>query len=498
MTSRLIIIALFICLSISSTVYSQILPQEGQALHYRIIGFSFPKSNQAKSYTLQIAQGSFTDSNNFNKNIVTTITAKTNRIVAQGPAFGAAYTWRVRANTKQITSNTPTTYFHFTTLTIPEVDSTLFRLNIITPAKKYTDAFILADGNKVMYNMQGQPVWFLPDLNGKNTKDVPLADIKLSPTYSLTCLLNNFPYEITYNGDIIWFAPNDGRVSGDTAERYHHEFTKLHNNHYMALGNVMAPPFLPADKATPNIMFGTLMEYDEHGKVIWSWKSAPYFQHNDFKYFTPANVPPNSPKGALDPHENGFYFDEKNKNIYISCKNISRIVKVHYPTGKITNAYGERFKPNTACKDDYYFSHQHNPCISSDGNLMVFNNGTHVFKPGIPSLIMFKEGKDQSNSLQKIWEFDFKKECNFSEKISGGGSFFELPDKNFFVTTGQAFGEFFIISRDKKIIWRAIHQKKNIEKNTWETISNYRASIIVSKKDLEKLIWQTNKKALPK
>jgi hypothetical protein len=336
-------------------------------------------------------------------------------------------------------------------------------------------------------------------MNGKNNKDAPLADLKLSPSYSLTCLLNNFPYEINYNGDILWFAPNDGKVIGDSAERYHHEFTKLHNNHYMALGNVMAPPFLPANSTTPNIMFGTLMEYDEHGKVIWSWKSAPYFQHNDFKDFIPSNLPPNSIKGALDPHENAFYFNEKTKFIYLSCKNISRIVKVQYPSGIVVNAYGERFKPKTKSNDDYYYSHQHNPIINSDGNLMVFNNGTHGFKPGTPTLIMFKEGNAHTNRLQKIWEYNFKTECNFPEKVSGGGSITELPDKSFFVATGQAFGEFLIITRNKKIQWRAMHQKKNIEKNTWETVSNYRAGIIKSKKDLEKLIWQsTQKKSLSK
>ena len=41
-----------------------------------------------------------------------------------------------------------------------------------------------------------------------------------------------------------------------------------------------------------------------------------------------------------DVHENAFFFDEKNKVIYISFKYISTIIKLKYPEGIVLNTYG--------------------------------------------------------------------------------------------------------------------------------------------------------------
>jgi hypothetical protein len=470
------------------TANAQLMPAEGRFLHYRIIGFTIPKDDVASGYTLEIAQGEYSNSDSFSKHIISTLTSKSNRIVAEVPAFGATYSWRMKGISGKNKKQEAAEIHHFSTLMIPEVDSTLYRLRIIKAAQKYKDGYVMAAGNKVMYDMKGKPVWFLPDLKGK---DAPVFDMKLSQRSTLTCLFNNYPYEVNYEGMVLWLAPNDGKVSGDSIERYHHEFTKLSNNHYMVLGNAMNKAYLPANDSTPNIMFGTLIEYDQSGNVVWSWKSAPYFQHNDFRNFVPCNIPNPNVKVALDPHENGFYFDEKNKVIYLSCKNISRIIKISYPGGKIINAYGEQFKEGHLAEDHYLFSQQHNPGKSSDGYFMIFNNGTYNFKPGIPKIMLLAENKPTKNNMQTVWEFDFGKECGFSQKYSGGGNMKELPDRSFFVSTGQAFGEFFIIDRNKKILWRAAHEKKNLEKNNWEPVSNYRAEMILSKKELEKLIWST-------
>ena len=41
----------------------------------------------------------------------------------------------------------------------------------------------------------------------------------------------------------------------------------------------------------------------------------------------------------------------------------------------------------------------------------------------------------------------------------------------------------------KQILWSAIPEKFNLITKTWENGSLYRANIITSRKDLERLIW---------
>ena len=55
--------------------------------------------------------------------------------------------------------------------------------------------------------------------------------------------------------------------------------------------------------------FGTLIEYDEEGNVVWYWKSSDYFATSDLAYYTLAKDEP-----SIDVHENSFYFDEKENN----------------------------------------------------------------------------------------------------------------------------------------------------------------------------------------
>ena len=46
----------------------------------------------------------------------------------------------------------------------------------------------------------------------------------------------------------------------------------------------------------------------------------------------------------FDMHENAFYFDERNKKIYLSFRVCSRILKIDYPSGKVDREYGEKYR----------------------------------------------------------------------------------------------------------------------------------------------------------
>jgi len=469
---------LFIFFITANQLYAQILPKEGVVLNYRLIGFKFPAEKNANKCKLEIAKGNYNTEDSFRKNIIKTIPCEKNKIIGEVPFFGESYTWRVvYANKTKIKSE----LHHFSTGIIPEVDTSKVRLRIIQPAEKYKDAYVFLDNNKAMYDMKGNPVWFLPD---KISKGMYPTDLKLSPQGTITFLLIN-AYEINYNCDILWKAPDNGVVSGDTEEHYHHEFTRLINGHYMTLGNeyVIWNRKLLSSKdsdrinmlddktkreANSNISaFGTIIEYDENGKVVWSWKSSGYFKKYGHSYY---NTATNPTEDIIDVHANGFYFDEKSKYIYVSFKNINQIIKIKYPEGIVVNTFGEFSNSGVKGETDIVFCGQHSVRKSGNGYLYLFNNNS-CNERVLPNIIVMQEPSSGKNDLKKTWEYTCTIEGRYPKKSPKGGNVLELPDNSFFVSMGGPYSKIFIVSMDKKILWKALPERRNVAEKKWDVIT---------------------------
>jgi len=481
---------------LSFTLKAQILPKEQSVLNYRLIGFSFPPNNKILDYTLEIAKGSYSTEECFKENIVKTIHSATNKIIGEVPSFGSQYTWRAVYNFGEA-GNKVTAFFHFSTGIIPAVDTSITRLKIIQPALKFTHGYVFLDDNKTLYDMDGNPVWYLPEIEGRS---ITPRDLKISPQGTIT-LMYDPPYEINYNGDVLWKAPTKGIVNGEISENYNHEFTKLSNGHYMVLGEdsaVWAHSIYSSkhnslagnnnDVPFRKMQFGTLIEYDEQGTVAWSWKSSEYFAQSDLRYFVPQNG-----SHDIDVHENSFYFDEKHNNIYISFKNINRIIKVKYPEGTVINTYGVKYKPGASKTNDDLFCGQHACKLSENGYLYLFNNNS-CDSTGLPKVMLMEEPETASEGLKKIWEYDCTTEgssehLNSMHNFIAGGNVEELPDHSIFVCMSGGYSKLFIVSPEKEILWSAIPERKSPLENNWQQVSQYRASIIKSRKDLERLIW---------
>jgi hypothetical protein len=498
---------LFLVLLIPTELFAQFFPKEGSQLNYRLIGFSFLPVQDATKYTVEIAQGNFNSEDSFQRNAVKTLNSKNNKIIGEVPAFGKQYTWRV------ISTGTNSTFQkselrHFSTLTIPEVDTAIYRFRITKKAEQYKDSYVFLDGTMVLCNMQGQPVWFLPNLEKfmkmPPTKEyehtnLEIRDLKLSPQGTITFLAgetdNGVPYEINYNGDILWEGPNNGKVSREICEYYHNEFTRLFNGHYMVLGteyaNVLNIPPVHANNSSaksPAPIFGfnyaTIIEYNENKEVVWFWKSSSYFKGSDLSNRNPDNL------RKYGTHANAFFFDEKNNNVYISFRDISRIVKIGYPQGNFLNAYGEIFKKDMPETGNKLFCGQHACKLSKNGYLYLHNNGCDITLPS--KITLLEEPVSSKGNLKKIWEYqctvEGKKDLNqVKSGFTFGGNVIELADNAFFVSMSCDYSKIFIVNKEKKILWSGLPEKKNVENNTWQILPQYRASIINSQ-DVEKLI----------
>ena len=75
--------------------------------------------------------------------------------------------------------------------------------------------------------------------------------------------------------------------------------------------------------------------------------------------------------------------------------------------------------------------------------------------------------------------------------MTSGGNFMELPGDAYFASLNSPFSKILIVSRDKNILWSALLERKNSQDSLWSALPVYRANIITNRKDLEKLVWDT-------
>ncbi len=490
--------------------YAQVLPKQDSKLNYRLIGFSFPTEKVRGSFTVEIAAGRYISADSFSRHIIQSVETKSGKVVAEVPAFGKEYTWRFTSATKG-----PGKLYHFSTLNGPSADTSKVRLRILKKAERYEDGYVFLDGNAVLYDMKGNPVWFLPnnfetvksnehsEHDGHNhgghshaaggIKD--LRDMKITSRGTITFINDDMPYEISYSGEILWKGTDTGYVSKDNEEHYHHEVNRLSNGHYMVLGDEFAQSKLFSDSSGKNgggyiplkmTKFGTVIEYDEKGKVVWSWKSSGHYKDKQL-YNT------RKPNGVTENtiHENSFYFDEKNKMLYVGFKHISQILKIKYPEGKIVAVYGNVYKKGDETSS--LFCEQHSCKLTKDGYLLVYNNNMCNWEE-TPKIVMLKEPDDKNKQMTKVWEYETTQEVTSilaPEKPykTMGGNALELPDESLFISMCTPYANVFILDKDKQIKWNAVPEKWDGGAKKWIAIPQYRGSIITDRKKMEQLIW---------
>lgn len=515
---RIAAIVFFLFLAIPAVTEAQVVPHENDTLNYLVTGLSFPQRAHEGLFKLQIAVGHFTEEKSFNKHIIQTLELKDTKTIIRVPSFGGRYTWQVTGTGKD-KKPFRTDFYHFCTGNSPDVDTSLVRLQVTQKAGKYRDAYVFLDGNRAMYDMDGNPVWYLPNFPDKIRANSQLRDMKVTNSGTITFILDGKAFEVDYSGKILWEGSNGRKRFGDSIEGYHHELTKLSNGHYMVLAfEPMVRQYrFPTDSNGKRIRFtdstrhpamrfgnntphyGIIMEYDENGKRIWEWRGASFFHNYDLEYYKKPNGMP-----EFDTHQNSFYFDEKNNAIYVSYRNISQLLKVSYPSGKVTRIYG-KLSYYLDSMELHSFCGQHSIKLSADGNIYVFNNGCGPVVN--PEIVMFKQPVSDDDSLRKIWEYKCPVEVvnrttikatnaallNKRYSFSSGGNVMELPDSSFFVSTNEPYNKVFIVSWDKKLLWCAESEKWYTKTNSWMPLSQYRASIIANPEQMEQLIWNSSK-----
>ena len=502
-------------------LFAQVQPAEGSRLNYRLAGLYAPSCSNCE---FQVAMGSFMDADSFARQPLLTQQSRDGRAIIELPAFGKEYTWRTMDSKKK----KPGSLHHFSTMPYANAYASKVQLRIISNTGKYNDCYVFVDATHTLYNMKGEQLWFVPDSLLLSTTKTGMRDLKVTPFGTITYLAEDLATEIDYNAKVLMNATGTGEVSGDSIAHFHHQLTRLSNGHYMALGSehiALPLPYYHPDTThrqdsavtrssdgtvMQNLEFGTIIEYDATGKVIWSWKSSAYFKNSDlFTHYLPDGT-----FAEKDVHENAFYFDEQEKVIYLGFREVSRILKIKYPEGTVIAAYGPQLQHSI---EDLYagtWCGQH--CIgkTTTGNLYIYNNNSTTFD-AMPQILEVKESNDKPDGLEQIWKYDCtpdgmteNEHSSFLQQtamlqqtnntgvktypvhLSSGGNVIDMGHDAYFVSMSGVFAKMFIVNKNNEVLWSAVPELTFFPGAPPTPIATYRASII-TRKQLEQLITNT-------
>lgn len=488
-------------LIISFTAGAQVLPKPGSTLNYTQVMLDYPPIEGATEYLIQVSEDSA--GKNFTHPIIQQRDSSTATLIG-GLKFGHSYSWRYASSSKPKGSWQGPFLFKICADSITQTDK--YNINILS--NTYPDkGLIISDCPHVVFDRQGAIVWAMPQTEFLGPK-LGVREMRLTPAGTITFITdqgaNCDAVEIDLQGNLLFKAPDDGKVSGDSTEYYHHDFKRLVNGNYMVLSktfkwlavpeaykakyeNNKADTKLMNDTLFARIEFGTIIEYTPAGKVAWQWNSSSYLSGADIfavpnqtEARTPEKRLPGDtlpPKTNSDAHINAFSADDAGEYVYAGFRNISRVIKIEKKTGRVVYSWGAKTTEAEAMDGNNFFCTQHDAQILPNGNVAVFNNNNYA-AGATPHAVVFTQPTATSKS-----KIDFSFTCDFDtttpNKSIRGGNVDQLPNQHYFICMGNA-NKMVEVSPEKKIIWSAAVERKSRVKGERLQAPLYRAHFVPS------------------
>jgi len=488
MTMRLFLF--FIGLMAVHISHAQTLPAPGARLNYTQIMFEYEKINGAGMYVVQVAED--TPRSSFDHSLIEQRDPATATMIS-GFEFGRSYKWRYAAlpvRQAGLTDGQPPQWrgpWHFSIDSTTTMRLQLYALTVTKNDSAHNEGGLIAnDGTYTITDRRGKVVWSLPridwQINAARATRVTdstvdqvmkidirplILDLRLNPYGTITYLSDSDIVECDLDGNKLWEKRQCPAPSEMGENGYNHVFMRMPGGHYMTLGNEgyrKMPVHLDSifsRKKYPwrytfdsieyaGVDFGTVLEYDKAGNVVWTWNSEDYFDRD--------GSAPKWPNMEMKAHINALGVDREDRFVYVGFKDISRIVKVEKKTGRVVDSWGEQPTVGVGPMHHAAIHTQHDAAIQDDGSIMVFNNNDHPGQDSVPGVVIFSQAPDSNGEV--IWRYD----CDMDPSVRAAGrtrgNVELLKNGNILVCTGSV-GTIFEVTRDKKIVWEAAYKWKD-------------------------------------
>ena len=238
--------------------------------------------------------------------------------------------------------------------------------------------------------------------------------------------------ELDWDGRVLWKVRHPD---------HHHDGTLLGNGNVLLLCLAPLPPGAaarvtggqPGTEHEGTIYADYLVEMTRRGEVIWEWRS---WQHLD-----PAEYP------LVAPGEHRTEWTHANAvvemvdgDILLSFRHISTIAIIDRARGNVVWKLGP---PPLA--------QQHAPTWLPNGNLLVFDNGTHRLDQG-GSYSRVLEIDPTTDEI--VWSYQDRPPANFFSPYISNAQ--RLPNGNTLICEGS-FGRIFEVTTDGQVVWEFVN-----------------------------------------
>jgi len=478
-TNRWLLLVLATC--VHFYLKAEVIPAERSRLNYTTVYFEEDVFTGAYSYELDL----FSDS---------LLTQNLKKISAPLPAFwiedlswASRYYWKVSVYDQKHQLLHSSAIHTFSIMKIVYQSYDEVRMDVIKNNKeKQSGGLISLDYTRSIYDRDGKPVWTIPQVEGIDTKNTHIRDLRITDNNTITFLTLRVPYEIDFNGKLVWQAPFPFTFNGDTVV-YHHDFKRTKRGTYMVLAERKVYRLLTGtftEEAFKNefgavkidgvnykqALVSVLLEFDKAGKVIWYWDANDYIVDVDFNY-------KKNPNGISDlsTHANAFSENEAGTKVYVGFRDLSRLVKIDKKTKKVELSYGERYPSGEALIPVQMFN-QHDANVTAHNSIYVFNNNGLKNTEGFSSILELKDNVKMNDSAL-LWKFDLNFDTLSTGKSVNGGNSVELSPTNLLFCAG-ALNRVFEITKNKEIVWDAFLYSRGINETVWLPFVQYRANWI--------------------
>lgn len=460
-----LLLAIFFLFTANSS-RATISPANGAVLNYSQLMFEYDEIGGADQYNLVIFEQD-QPGKEFKRFQNTTLA-----LLVKDFAFGKNYTWYYEAikNNKIIFHSEE---YHFATRYSYLVDSTQFRSRVeISAPGKFEDGIIFLDYRGIAIDREGHPVWFYPYAGSDLQMDPNFRNLRMTANNDILYINDSNCFEIDLAGKEIWKTPNDGAVSGDGKEYYHHDFMKMPDGSYLTASFKYAyGPNYYNPSLNCRVRYNTLIQYDASGKVIWSWNEKDHVpQRVIFGIYTASDT------DIAGTHMNAFDFNEEENCIVMGFRHNSSIARIDKKTGDLAYIIG----PYTGLgipPGAPLFLHQHGMAILPGRELLIYNNNVGDEKEktiSYPTIAKIKE-PNGNKPAEKVWEFACTSP-RYPQGIMGkGGYAAPLANGNVLACMGGA-NYSFEITPAKEVVWQSAFEKYNSSNDTWSPFINYRCS----------------------
>ena len=198
-----------------------------------------------------------------------------------------------------------------------------------------------------------------------------------------------------------------------------------------------------------------IMIWNEDGDEIWSWSAKEHYSFEDvdtnFVDMLIGSINPTENAEFDWTHANSVFFDESDSAIYISCRHLSRISKIDFPSGDILWNLGKDLpSSDPVFGNDIDIAGQHAIRRLDNGNYMVYDNGNFKNPELSRGLEISIIETDDVLVAEIIWEYVL----NDSLYTYKHGDCDRLKNGNSLITAGQK--ETLVeVDSSNNIIWAA-------------------------------------------